>query len=119
MHGNARSSPLGHWGMVLRVIEGEPIAQVARRVGHVPAVRVQVDAPLPGRKPGPVWRIGRRGRVAPPCAPVGRWKSWCYGRGGGCGRGPLGCRRLRGCRSGRSAASSAATGYCVCGNATR
>ena len=34
MHGNARSSPLGRLGMVLRVIEeGEPVAQVARRVG--------------------------------------------------------------------------------------
>ena len=31
MHGNARSSPLGRLGMVLRVIEeGEPVAQVSR-----------------------------------------------------------------------------------------
>ena len=54
MHGNARSSPLGRLGMVLRVIEeGEPVAQVARRCGPVSTVRVQVGAPLPG---------GRRGR---------------------------------------------------------
>ena len=34
MHGNARSSPLGRLGMVLRVIEeGEPVAQVARGMG--------------------------------------------------------------------------------------
>ncbi len=52
MHGNARSSPLGRLGMVLRVIEeGEPVTRVARRCGPVPAVRVQVGAPLPGRRP--------------------------------------------------------------------
>ena len=40
--------PLGRLGMVLRVTEeGEPVAQVARRDGHVPAVRVQMGAPLP------------------------------------------------------------------------
>ena len=34
MHGNARSSPLGRLGMVLRVIEeGEPVARVARGMG--------------------------------------------------------------------------------------
>ena len=56
MHGNARLSPLGRLGMVLRVIEGEPVARVARRCGSVPAVRVQVGAPLPGRRPS---RFGR------------------------------------------------------------
>ncbi len=59
MHGNARSSPLGRLGMVLRVLEeGEPVARVARRGGHVSAVRVQVGASLPGGRPsrfgGPV-----------------------------------------------------------------
>ena len=33
MHGNARSSPLGRLGMVLRVKEGAPVAQVARGMG--------------------------------------------------------------------------------------
>jgi len=57
MHGNARSSPLGRLGIVLWVIEeGEPVAQVARRDGHVPAVRVQIGAPLPGGRPS---RVGR------------------------------------------------------------
>ena len=33
MHGNARSTPLGRLGMVLRVKAGEPVAQVARGMG--------------------------------------------------------------------------------------
>ena len=33
MHGNARSSPLGRLGMVLRVKAGEPVTQVARGMG--------------------------------------------------------------------------------------
>ena len=66
MHGNARSSPLGRLGMVLRVEEGEPVAQVARgmRVSRqcvskwVRRYREEGQAP--------VWRTGRRGCVAPP-----------------------------------------------------
>ena len=57
MHGNARSSPLGRLGMVLRVIEeGEPVAQVARRCWSCPGSACPNGCAATGRKPS---RFGR------------------------------------------------------------
>ena len=88
MHGNARSSPLGRLGMVLRVREGEPVAQVARGMGvsrqcvskWVRRYREEGRADLKDRSSRP---------RCSPCVPARRWRSGCYRRGGRLGRGPV------------------------------